>query len=150
MSRAPSHPSVEDNHRYPRAVIQLADAVDAFADASLEAIQDILNGNRAYRLTVYNELMRVPVAEAIVGECTKETVRTFLTTALAEKPTAVITTDGRSNYPEIVEDDLDAFHHRCRFYFIKNGEKKLRNRVFQSVRYSNTEKLRGAIVWSEL
>ena len=193
-SFSPSHPSVEDNHRYPRAVIQLADAVDAFADASLEAIQDILtvhydvrpadqqihnwltqptaevvendlpvysgvytydeqyltiNGNRAYRLTVYDELMRAPVAEAIVGECTKETVRTFLTTALAEKPTAVITTDGRSDYPEIVEDDLDAFHHRCRFHFIKNGEKKLRNCVFQSVRYSNTEKLRGAIVWSE-
>jgi IS1 family transposase len=193
-SFAPSHPSVDDDHRYPRAVTQLADAIDAFADASLEAIQDILtvhygvrpadqqihnwlteptaeivendlpvysgvytydeqyltiNGNRAYRLTVYDELMRAPVAEAIVGECNKKTVRTFLTTALAEKPTAVITTDGRSDYPEIVEDDLDAFHHRCRFHFIKNGEKKLRNTVFQSIRYSDTEKLRGAIVWSE-
>jgi hypothetical protein len=193
-SFSPSHPSIEDNHRYPRAVTQLSDAVDAFADASLEAIQDILtvhygirpadqqihdwlteptgeivennlpvysgvytydeqyltiNGNRAYRLTVYDELMRAPVAEAIVAKCTKETVRTFLTTALAEKPTAVITTDGRSDYPEIVEDDLGAFHHRCRFHFIKNGEKTLRETVFQSVRYSDTEKLRGAIVWSE-
>jgi len=193
-SFSPSHPSVEDDHRYPRAVTQLADAVDAFADSSLESIQDILtvhysvrpadqqihnwqteptgeivendlpvysgvysydeqyltiNGNRAYRLTVYDELMRAPVAETVVGKCTKETVRTFLTTVLAEKPTAVITTDGRSDYPEIVEDDLDAFHHRCRFHFIKNGEKKLRKTVFQSVRYSNTEKLRGAIVWSE-
>jgi len=108
-----------------------------------------VNGNRAYRLTVYDELMRAPVAEAVVGECNKETVGEFLTTALAEKPTAVITTDGRSDYPEIVEDDLDAFHHRCRFHFIKNGEKKLRTNVFQSVQYSDTEKLRGAIVWSE-
>jgi len=175
-------------------VTQLADAVDAFADASLESIQDILtvhygvrpadqqihnwqteptveivlddlpvysgvytydeqyltiNGNRAYRLTVYDESMRAPVAETIVGKCIKETVRMFLTTALAEKPTAVITTDGRSDYPEIVLDDLDAFHHRCRFHFLKNGEKNLRKAVFQSVRYSDTEKLRGAIVWSE-
>lgn len=193
-SFSPSHPSVDDDHRYPRAVTQLADAVDAFADCSLEGIQDILtvhygvrpadqqihnwlteptaeivendlpvysgvytydeqyltvNGTRASRLTVYDELLRAPVAESIVDRCTKETVREFLTTALAEKPTAIITTDGRSDYPEIVEDDLDAVHHRCRFHFLKNGEKKLRKTVFQSVRYSVTEKLRGAIVWSE-
>ena len=61
----------------------------------------------------------------------------------------MITTDGRSNYPEIVEDDLDAVHHRCRFHFIKNGEKELQKSVFKSVRYSNKEKLRGAIVWSD-
>jgi IS1 family transposase len=147
-SFSPSHPAVEDYHRYPRAVTQLADAVDAFADVSLEGVQDILtvhygvrpadqhihnwlteptveivendlpvysgvytydeqyltiNGNRAYRLTGYDELLRAPVAEAVVGECNKETVREFLTTALAEKPTAVITTDGRSDYPEIVD-----------------------------------------------
>ena len=193
-SFAPSHPSVEDDHRYPRAVTQLADAVDAFSDVSLEGIQDILtvhygvrptdqhihnnlteqtaeivendlpvysgvytydeqyltvNGHRAYRLTVYDELMRAPVAESVVGQCNKETVREFLTSALAEKPTSVITTDGRSDYPEIVEDDLGAVHHRCRFHFIKNGEKTLRSSVFQSLRYSDTEKLRGAIVWSE-
>jgi transposase-like protein len=98
---------------------------------------------------VYDELMRAPVAESVVGQCNKETVREFLTTALAEKPTAVITTDGRSDYPEIVEDNLGAVHHRCRFHFIKNGEKALQESVFQSLRYSDTEKLRGAIVWSE-
>ncbi len=115
-SFTPTHPSVEDNHRYPRTASQLADAVDIFADASLEGIQDILtvhcgvrladqqiynwltgptaeivgndlpvysdvytydeqyltvNGNRAYRLTIYDELMRAPVAETIIGDCTK-------------------------------------------------------------------------------
>jgi hypothetical protein len=48
-----------------------------------------------------------------------------------------------------VEDDLGAFHHRCHYHFLKNGEKKLRKKVFQSVRYSNAEKLHAAIVWSE-
>ena len=93
--------------------------------------------------------MRAPVAEPIVAKCTKETVRTFLTTALGEKPTAVITTDGCSDYPETVEDNLGALHHRCRFHFIKNGKKTLRKTVFRSGRSSDTEKLRGAIVWSE-
>lgn len=81
--------------------------------------------------------MGAPVAETIVGECTKETVRAvraFLTTVPAKKATAVITTGGRSDYPEIVEDYLEAFHHRCRFHFIKHGEKKLCEAVFQSVR----------------
>jgi len=170
--------------------------VNAFTDASLEAIQDIctihygtrpsdqqihdwithdtaegeivandlpvysgiysydeqyirIDGRRVYRLTVYDELMHAPVAESLADRCTKETVREFLQTVLAEKPTYVITTDGRSDYTEIIEDDLDAFHHRCQFHFLGNGEKKLRNRVFRSVRYTGSEKLRGAIVWSE-
>jgi len=193
-SFSPTHPSVEDDHHYPRAVTQLATAVDVLTDSSLENRQDLLtihynvrpsdqqihnwcteqtaeivandlpvvsgvftydeqyisiDGNRAYRLTVYDELLRAPVAETIADRCTKETVREFLTTVLAEKPVHVVTTDGRSDYPEIVQEDLDAVHHRCNFHFIKNGEKKLRNTVFESVRYTNTERLRGALVWSE-
>jgi IS1 family transposase len=193
-SFSPSHPSVEDNHRHPRAVTHLCKTIDVFADASLEAIQDIstvhygvcpsdqqihnwqteetaeivendlpvysgiytydeqyltINGRRAYRLTLYDELMRAPVAESIVDRCTKDTVREFLTTVLAEKSAHVITTDGRSDYPDIIENDLDAFHHRCRFHFIKNGEKTLRTTVFERLRYTTKEKLHGAIVWSE-
>jgi len=55
----------------------LADAVDAFADASLEAIQDILTGHYGVR----------PADQQIHDWLTE--------------PTA-----------EIVEGDLDAFHHR--------------------------------------
>ena len=108
-----------------------------------------IDGNRAYRLTVYDELLRAPVAETIADRCTKETVRTFLTTVLADKPVHVVTTDGRSDYPEIIEEDLDAVHYRCNFHFLKNGENKLQNTVLESVRYSNKERLQGALVWSE-
>jgi hypothetical protein len=108
-----------------------------------------IDGKREYRLILYDDLMGAPVAEQAVDGCSKSTVREFLTTALEDKPIFVVTTDGRSDYAEIVEDDLGAFHHRCHFHFLKNGEKKLRNKVFQSVRYSNAEKLHAAIVWSE-
>jgi len=193
-SFSPTHPSVEDDHHYPRAVTQLATAVNVFTDSSLENRQDILtvhynarpsdqqihnwcteqtaeivendlpelsgvytydeqylriDGSRAYRLTVYDELLRAPVAETIVDRCTKNTVREFLTTVLAEKPVDVVTTDGRSDYPEIIEEDLDAVHYRCNFHFLKNGEDKLQNTVLESVRYSSKERLRGALVWSE-
>jgi hypothetical protein len=193
-SFSPSHPSVEDDHHYPRAVTQLATTIDVLTDSSLENRQDALtihydvrpsdqqihnwcteqtaeivennlpelsgvftydeqyltiDGNRAYRLTVYDELLRAPVAETIADRCTKETVRTFLTTVLADKPVHVVTTDGRSDYPEIIEEDLDAVHYRCNFHFLKNGEDRLQNTVLESVRYSNEERLRGALVWSE-
>jgi hypothetical protein len=108
-----------------------------------------IDGKRKYRLTLYDDLMGAPVAEQAADGCSKSTVREFLTTALEDKPVFVVTTDGRPDYAEIVEDDLGAFHHRCHFHFLKNGEKKLRNKVFQSVRYSNAEKLHAAIVWSE-
>jgi hypothetical protein len=86
---------------------------------------------------------------SIADRLTKDAVREFLTELLEDKPAYVITTDGREDYPEIVEDDLGAFHHRCQFYFLKNVEKKLRNEVFRSVRHSDAEKLHAAIVWSE-
>lgn len=108
-----------------------------------------IDGKRAYRLLLYDDLMGAPVAEQVVDGCTKPTVREFLSTALEDKPVSVVTTDGRSDYAEIVEDHLDAFHHRCHYHFLKNGEKKLRKKIFQSVRYSNAKKLHAAIVWSE-
>ena len=193
-SFSPSLPTVDDGHRYPRPVSRLGRIVNAFTDASLEAIQDIctvqfgtrpsdqrihdwithntgeivendlpvysgiysydeqyisIDGERVYRLTIYDELMHAPVAESLADQCTKDAVREFLQSALAQNPSFVITTDGRSDYTEIIEDDLGAFHHRCQFHFLRNGEKKLRNRVFRSVRYTDSEKLRGAIIWSE-
>src|SRR5699024_2982102 len=108
-----------------------------------------IDGKRAYRLLLYDDLMGAPVAEQVVDGCEKATIREFLTTALGDKPVFVVTRDGRSDYAEIVEDDLGAFHHRCHYHFLKNGEKKLREKVFRSVRYSNAEKLHAAIVWSE-
>ena len=41
-SFSPTHPSVEDEHHYPRAVTQLATAVDVLTDSSLENRQDLL------------------------------------------------------------------------------------------------------------
>jgi len=98
---------------------------------------------------LYDDLMDAPVGERVADRLTKDSVRDFLTEILDDKPAYVITTDGRDEYAEIVEDDLNAFHHRCSFHFLRNAEKKLRNTVFRSVRHSDAEKLHAAIVWSE-
>ena len=108
-----------------------------------------IDGDRVYRLSVYDDLMQAPVAERLADRCTKPVVREFLQTVLIDKPTYVITTDGRSDYADVIEEDLDAFHHQCQFHFLGNGERKLRNGVFRSVRHSPTEKVRAALIWSE-
>lgn len=108
-----------------------------------------IDGERVYRLTLYDDLMDAPVGERLADRLTTDAIRDFLTELLDDKPAYVITTDGRDDYADIVEDDVGAFHHRCHFHFLKNGEQKLRNAVFRSVRHSKTEKLHAAIVWSE-
>ena len=108
-----------------------------------------IDGERVYRFVLYDDLMDAPVGEYVADRLTKDAVRDFLTELLDDKPAYVITTDGRDEYAEIIEEDVDAFHHRCHFHFLRNGEKKLRNDVFRSVRHSDAEKLHGAIVWSE-
>ena len=108
-----------------------------------------IDGERAYRFVLYDDLMDAPVGDAFADRLTKEAVCDFLSELLDDKAAYVITTNGRDEYAEIVEDDIGAFHHRCHFHFLRNGEKKLRNTVFRSVRYSDAEKLHAAIVWSE-
>ena len=116
---------------------------------------EIDHGN-AYRLTVYDSLMQAPVAEQVVSSLENEVVSEFLTTALADKPIFAVTTDGRSDYAEIVEDELGELvaqesgvaHYRCVFHFLSNITDAL-SRELESVRHSQQRKVRMAVVTSE-
>jgi len=117
---------------------------------------DIDHGD-AYRLTVYDSLMQAPVAEQVVDSLKKDVISEFLTTALADKPIYAVTTDGRSDYAEIVEDDLselvaeecDVAHYRCLFHFLCNITDAL-SQELESVRHTQKRKIRMAVVTSEL
>lgn len=110
----------------------------------------------AYRLTVYDSLMQAPVAEQVVSSLEKEVITEFLTTALTDKPIHAVTTDDRSDYAEIVEDELGELvaeecgvaHYRCVFHFLRNITDAL-SREFESVRNSEQRKVRMAVVTSE-
>ena len=110
----------------------------------------------AYRLTVYDSLMQGPVAEMVVSSLKKEVITEFLTSALADKPIYAVTTDGRNDYAEIVEDELGEIvaeecgvaHYRCVFHFLRNITDAL-SRELESVRHSEKQKVRMAVVTSE-
>ena len=116
---------------------------------------DIDHGD-AYRLKVYDSLMQAPVAEQVVDSLKKDVISEFLTTALADKPIYAVTTDGRSDYAEIVEDDLselvaeecDVAHYRCLFHFLCNITDAL-SQELESVRHKQKRKIRMAVVTSE-
>lgn len=102
---------------------------------------------RAYRPTLFDPLMKVPVAEMTVGRFTKEVVTEFLTTALADKPIFTVMTDGRADYAEIVEETLGELvsdegaveHHRVVFHFLANIDDAL-ERELESTRHSAARK----------
>jgi hypothetical protein len=110
----------------------------------------------AYRLTLYDSLMQAPVAEQVVSSLKGEVITEFLTTALADKPIYAVTTDGRSDYADIVEDDLGELvaeecgvaHYRCVFHFLRNITDAL-SRELESARHSKQRKVRMAVVTSE-
>jgi hypothetical protein len=105
-------------------------------------------GDTKYRLLLYDAWRRVPVAEKLVDRATNETIRDFLTTALAGKPCKAVTTDGRRGLAQIVEDHLGVAHYRCLFHVGKNFEEDLEKVLARSF-YSDSEKKAAAIIGSE-
>ncbi len=105
-------------------------------------------GERVYRLLVYDTQRRVPVAEQLVDRVTDDAIRSFVTSALADKSCDAVTTDGRQGLAKIVENDLGAAHHRCVFHLLKNFEDDLETMLGRSW-YTPREKAAAAILGSE-
>lgn len=97
---------------------------------------------------MYDTQRRVPVAEQLVDRATDDTIRSFLTQALANKPCNTVTTVGQQGLTKIVPDDLGAAHHRCIFHLLKNFEDDLETMLGRSW-YTPREKAAAAILGNE-
>jgi len=78
-----------------------------------------INGERRYRLTLFDHITNVVVEEAIIEGLKAEEIKGFLRTALEGKPLIAITTDGRRDYKGIIEG-LGAVHQSCIFHLVKD------------------------------
>ncbi|RZN44229.1 MAG: hypothetical protein EFT35_00240 [Methanophagales archaeon ANME-1-THS] len=73
---------------------------------------------KRYRLTLFDTILNVPVAEEIAGDCGYQTVYAFLKGSLHGRPLVAITMDHKREYKAIL-DELGAAHQLCIFHLFK-------------------------------
>jgi transposase-like protein len=77
-----------------------------------------INGDRMYRLTLYDSILNIPVAEEIVPKRTPTAIKNFITQSTKNQPLISITTDHFREYKKII-DELGANHQLCIFHLFK-------------------------------
>jgi transposase-like protein len=77
-----------------------------------------INGIRKYRLTLYDTLLNIPVAEEIVSKRSTEAIKRFIEESTDNKPLITITTDHFRRYKRIM-DKLGIKHQLCIFHLFQ-------------------------------
>ncbi|MEA1909165.1 MAG: ISNCY family transposase [Euryarchaeota archaeon] len=77
-----------------------------------------INGQKCYRLTLYDSVFNIPVSEEISNNLKYDTIFSFLKRSLQGTPLYAITTDHVRMYKSII-DKLGALHQLCIFHFFK-------------------------------
>jgi len=100
-----------------------------------------IEGRKRYRLTLFDALLNIPIAEEIAEKIDYTTVYNFLKSVLADKPLITITTDHKRLYNGIIEK-LGALHQLCIFHLFKMIGKDVYDRLkSKTVSYRNKIKL---------
>ena len=77
-----------------------------------------IDGEKRYRLTLFDSLLNIPLSEEIVEDMEYDTIYTFLRERLRDKPLFTITTDHKREYKKMM-DDLKVRHQLCIFHLFK-------------------------------
>jgi transposase-like protein len=77
-----------------------------------------LNGEKAYRLTLFDTIFNYPVAEEISFDLKSKTIKSFIREVIDDIPVECIITDHVPKYREIL-DDLNVIHQLCLFHFLQ-------------------------------
>jgi transposase-like protein len=77
-----------------------------------------INGERKYRLTLYDTILNIPVAEEIVFKRTPEAIKNFIQQSTINHPLIAVTTDHFREYKNIM-DELGVKHQLCIFHLFK-------------------------------
>ena len=77
-----------------------------------------INGQRMYRLTLYDQIRNIPVAEQIVPKRTPLAITQFIKESTTNKPLISITTDHMPLYKNIM-DYFGVKHQLCIFHLFK-------------------------------
>lgn len=91
-----------------------------------------LNGRRSYRLTLYDYILNIPIAEEITPNKEYDTIKEFIRVTTENKYFYSLTTDGLPEYKTIT-DELNVIHQKCIFHLLKMIKKEL----YPILRYDN-------------
>jgi hypothetical protein len=107
-----------------------------------------LAARKRYRLTIFDSILNIPVAEEIAADCGYQTVYAFLKGSLDGRPLVAITTDHKREYKGIL-DELGAAHQLCIFHPFKMiGD--VVYRALQSKNYSYSDKIALCIYFTAI
>lgn len=71
-----------------------------------------------FRLTLYDSILNIPVAEEIAPKRTPNTIKNFITNSINNQPLISVTTDHFREYKNII-DKIGAKHQLCIFHLYK-------------------------------
>ncbi len=94
-----------------------------------------IKGDRNYRLTLYDFILNIPVAEGKVPKLEKTVIQNFIKETTNEKPFYTLTTDLVPEYKSIA-DEFGVIHQQCIFHFTK----MLNEPVFRILRDKKVDK----------
>ena len=109
-----------------------------------------LNGVRHYRLTLFDSVLNIPVAEKIVRHRIPENTKKFIQETTQNKPFKCLTTDLFPMYRNVT-DELGVKHQLCIFHLFKTINHKIktycrRNKINSKEKeriYENADELKN-------
>lgn len=109
-----------------------------------------INGVRHYRLTLYDAILNIPVAEKIVRNRIPSNTKKFIIESTENKPFFCLTTDLFPMYRNIT-DELNVNHQLCIFHLFKTINHKIKvycrqNKITEKEKqniYNNAEELKN-------
>ncbi|MDP3486278.1 MAG: hypothetical protein Q8S06_12315 [Methanobacteriaceae archaeon] len=107
-----------------------------------------INGHRMYRLTLYDQIRNIPVAEQIVPKRTPTAITQFIQESTINKPLISITTDHMPLYKNIM-DNIGVKHQLCIFHLFKMIGDKIYKQL-RSKKLTNREKISLCLYFTDI
>ena len=107
-----------------------------------------INGQRMYRLTLYDQIRNIPVAEQIIPKRTPTTITQFIQESTSNKPLISITTDHMPLYKNIM-NNIGVKHQLCIFHMFKMiGDKAYKQ--LRSKKITEREKISLCLYFTDI
>ncbi|MBW4256416.1 transposase [Methanobacterium sp. YSL] len=107
-----------------------------------------LNGKRHYRLTLYDTILNIPIAEEIAPKRTTETIKRFIEESTKNQPLIAITTDHFRRYKRIM-DKISVKHQLCIFHLFKMIGNSV-HKILKSKNVSKREKITLCLYFTDI